>query len=590
MIGVGTGLSAVEGIKASSQQLLGALPDEVAGPADKFTNDSGVLLKFHGIYQQDDRDVRSERARQGLGVFSMCMVRTAIPGGVLDAGQYLALDALCDAVGNGTLRVTTRQGLQYHFVAKADLRPLLATLNRHLVTSLGACGDVVRNTMCCPAPLADRAASGVQEVAAEIARRFRPRTSAYYQLWMDGERAVSAPVPVPVPADEPLYGASYLPRKFKMGIAFPGDNCIDLYTHDVGLLPVLNAAGRAAAFTVVVGGGMGKSHTDPTTYPRLADPLTTVAADELMDVLEAVVLVQRDHGNRADRDHARLKYLVAGWGVDRFRARVGEQLGRLLPAAEPVVLQDADDHLGWHEQDDGRWFLGVKVENGRIADRADGVRVRSALRAVVESFSPGVRFTPREDVLLTDVAAGDRGALDSVLADHGVVPASSWVPIKRNSFACPALPTCGLALTESERALPGVLDELHAELGDLGLGDLDAHVRMTGCPNGCARPYTAEIGLVGRGKRNYDIHLGGEPVGIRLNSIFAENVPRPELVNVLRPVLAHYGERRRPDEGLGDFCHRVGVATLRAELGNESWVRRRAAAPDLVAEVAEVMG
>jgi len=567
---VGEGLSAVEGIKASSRQLLGDLPAELGGDAERFSNDSGVLLKFHGIYQQDDRDIRAERARQGLGVFSMCMVRTAIPGGALTAEQYLAMDDLCGALGNGTLRITTRQGLQYHFIAKADLKPLLSTLNSHLVTTLGACGDVVRNTMCCPAPLADRDASGVQDLAGEIARRFRPKTSAYYQLWMDGERAASAPVP----GDEPLYGASYLPRKFKMAIAFPGDNCVDLLTNDLGLLPVLDGDGRARAFTVVVGGGMGKSHTDATTYPRLADPLTTVGADEVLEVLEAVVIVQRDHGNRADRDHARLKYLVGSWGIDRFRAAVVAQLGRPLPAPEPVVLDGADDHLGWHPQGDGRWFLGVKVENGRIADRPDGVRVRSGLRAVVERYSPGIRFTPREDVLLTGIAEADREAVAALLAGHGVVPAEHWVPVKRNSFACPALPTCGLALTESERALPAVLDELHAELGDLGLGDLDAHVRMTGCPNGCARPYTAEIGLVGRGKRSYDIHLGGEPVGIRLNSIFAENVPRPELVNVLRPVLAAYRDRGLPGESFGDFCHRLGVATLRAELGNESWVRR----------------
>ena len=570
---MGEGLSAVEGVKASSRQLLGDLPAEVAGPADRFTNDSGTLLKFHGIYQQDDRDIRAERARQGLGVFSMCMVRAAIPGGVLTAGQYLALDGLCDRLANATLRITSRQGIQFHFVAKADLKPLLGSLNHHLVTTLGACGDVVRNTMCCPAPLADRAASGVQATAAEIARRFRPRTSAYYQLWMDGDRAASAPVP----EDEPLYGATYLPRKFKMGIAFPGDNCVDLYTHDVGLLPILDAGGRAGAFTVLVGGGMGKSHTDPTTFPRLADPLTTVGSDEVLDVVEAVVIVQRDHGNRREREHARLKYLVDQWGIERFRSAVAAQLGRPLPAAEPVVLEAADDHLGWHEQGDGSWFVGVKVENGRIADRPDGGRVRAGLRAAVERFAPGVRFTPREDILLTGVADADRAALAAVLVDHGIVPAERWVPIVRNSFSCVALPTCGLALTESERALPGVLDELHAELATLGLGDLDAHVRMTGCPNGCARPYTAEIGLVGRGKKSYDIHLGGEPVGVRMNAVFAENVPRTELVNVLRPVLAHYVEHRTPGEGLGDFCHRLGVDVLRAELGNESWVRRRPA-------------
>jgi sulfite reductase (ferredoxin) len=324
---------------------------------------------------------------------------------------------------------------------------------------------------------------------------------------------------------------------------------------------------------VLVGGGMGKSHTNPDTFPRLADPLATVAPEELFEVLEAIVGVQRDNGNRRDREQARLKYLVNAWGIERFRATVEGRLGYSLPDAEPVVFAAADDHLGWHPHGDGRWFLGVKVDNGRIADR-DGVRVRSGLRAVIERFSTGVRFTPREDILLTDLDEDDRPTVEALLAEHGVVPAERWAPIKRNSFACPALPTCGLALTEAERVLPAVLDELVAELGALGLGELDAHVRMTGCPNGCARPYTAEIGFVGRGKKNYDIHLGGEPVGIRLNAVFAENVPRDELVNLLRPVLVSYRDHRHDGERFGDFCHRLGIDHLRGELGTERWVRK----------------
>ncbi|MDP9387923.1 MAG: NADPH-dependent assimilatory sulfite reductase hemoprotein subunit [Actinomycetota bacterium] len=568
-------LSGVERVKEASLGLRGNLAEELAADTERFSPDSTVVLKFHGIYQQDDRDVRTERKRQGLDVDTICMVRVAIPGGVLTAEQYLAMDELCEAVGNATLRITTRQGLQYHFVRKGDLERLIATLNRHLVTTLAACGDVVRNTMCCPAPLPDRGRAAVQDYARRVATRFRPKTDAYWQLWVGGERAVSAEVA----GHDPLYGTTYLPRKFKIGFAFPGDNCVDVYTNDLGVVPLLDDDGAVRAFTVLVGGGMGKNHTDPTTFPRLADPLATVAPHELLEVIEAVIVVQRDNGNRADRDHARLKYLVHNWGLPRFRAEVERRLGRALPPAEPIVLEASDDHLGWHPQGDGRWFLGVKVENGRIAD-TDAVRVRAALRAVVERFRPGVRLTPREDLLLTDVADADRAEVDAVLAAHGVVPAERWAPVKRNSFACPALPTCGLALTESERALPGVLDELHAELVALGLGDLDAHVRMTGCPNGCARPYTAEIGFVGRGKRSYDIHIGGEPVGVRLNAVFAENVPRDELVAVLRPLLAHYNAQRRDGERLGDFCHRTGVAELRAALGDERWVRapRRVAA------------
>jgi sulfite reductase (ferredoxin) len=527
-----------------------------------------MLLKFHGTYLQDDRDVRAARRREGLGLDHICMVRASIPGGALTGEQYLNMDKLCDAVGNGTLRITSRQGLQYHFVRKGDLASLLGTLNDHLVTTLGACGDVVRNTMSCPAPLADRTRLDVTRWAQETAKRFRPRTQAYYQLWVDGEQAVTAAAP----GEEPLYGTTYLPRKFKIGFAFPGDNCIDVFTHDLGVVPVLDGD-DLRGFTVLVGGGMGRSHTNPDTFPRMSDPLTTVPPDQLFDVMDAVVAIFRDHGDRTDREHARLKYLVHDWGIDRFRAEVAGRLGRALPEPEAVVFDDAHDHLGWHPQGDGRWFLGVKVENGRVVDR-DGVRVRSALRAVVERFSAGVRFTPREDILLTDLAEADKAAVEAVLREHGVALAEEWGAVQRNSFACVALPTCGLALAESERALPGVLDELTAELADLGLADLDAHVRMTGCPNGCARPYTAEIGLVGRGKKSYDIHLGGEPVGIRLNALFAENVPREELVNVLRPVLLRYRADRSSGERFGDFCNRLGADALRAELGDERWTRK----------------
>ncbi|MBW3627087.1 MAG: NADPH-dependent assimilatory sulfite reductase hemoprotein subunit [Actinobacteria bacterium] len=562
--------SKVETIKGDSAYLRGTVAEELAteGP---FTHDNYQLLKFHGIYQQDNRDVRKERAREGLDRDHICMVRVSIPGGTLTGDQYLVVDKLADTIGDGTLRITTRQGVQYHFVRKGELQPLLAALNDQLLTTFGACGDVVRNTMCCPAPLADPRKAELERWTAEVARRFRPRTQAYWQLWVDGERAVSAEAD-----EEPLYGATYLPRKFKMGFASPGDNCIDAYTQDVGIIPTFDGE-QVVAFTLLVGGGMGKSHNKPETFPRLADPLTTVAPPELMDVLEAIVATQRDNGDRANREHARMKYLVHDWGLPRFKAEVEARLGRALPEPEPFVLDAADDHLGWHPQGDGRWFYGVKVENGRIADRGDE-RVRAGVRAAVERFGLGVRFTPREDLILTDVADSDRDGVDALLADHGVVPPAQWVPVKRNSFSCVALPTCGLALTESERALPGVLDELTAELDTLGLSDLDAHVRMTGCPNGCARPYTAEIGLVGRGKVNYDVHLGGEPVGVRLNTIFAENVPRDELVNVLRPVLVHYREHRGEDERFGDFCHRLGVDHLRAELGNETWNRRARAA------------
>jgi sulfite reductase (ferredoxin) len=567
--------SKVELVKVNSDHLRGTIAEELREPTSAFSASSYLLLKFHGTYQQDNRDSRSDRKRRGLDVEHMCMVRVSVPGGVLTADQYLALDRLCDVVGNGTLRITSRQGIQFHFVAKEDLPGLIATLNDHLLTTFGACGDVARNTTCCPAPLGGRARDEVSAWVQEVARRFRPRSRAYYEIWADGERIVTAETP----NEEPLYGDAYLPRKFKIGFAAPDENCVDVFANDVGLIPLVDGD-DLRAFTVVIGGGMGKSHSNPSTFPRLADPLATVAPADLIGVLESIIELHRDHGDRADRDHARLKYLVADWGIDRVRAHLSRRLGRELATPEPIDFAEATDHLGWHQQRDQRWFLGTKVDNGRIIDK-DAVLMRSALREAVTRFRPGVRLTTREDILLTDLTDADRTALDGLLHRHGVIPAESWAPIRRNSFACPALPTCGLALAESERVMPSFLTDLDDALQRTGLIGLDVHVRMTGCPNGCARPYTTEIGIVGRGKNRYDILLGGDTIGSRLNRTFCENVPRSDLVRVLIPVFDRFRGERRHDERFGDYCHRVGVEQLRAELGTEEWVRKpkRAAPP-----------
>jgi sulfite reductase (ferredoxin) len=565
--------SRVEQAKARSGYLRSTIAEELAGDAPVFSGDAALVLKFHGTYSQDDRDTRRERCAAGLEPDAFHMVRTGIPGGVLSADQYLALDKLADVAGNGTLRVTTRQDIQFHRVAKGDLHTLISALNDAMVTTLAACGDVVRNTTACPAPLPGGARAELLEWARRVSKHLKPRTRSYYDLWVDGERAVSAVSSADTAPDvEPLYGRVYLPRKFKIGFSAPGDNCTDVLINDLAVVPVV-ADDRIRAFTLLVGGGQGKTHNKPETYPRLATPLTTVPPEELIATCEAVVKLHRDHGNRSDRDHARLKYVVDDLGDDRVREIVAGYLGvPRLRDAEPVVLDHADDHLGWHRQADGDWFLGVKVRNGRIAD-ARGTNARSGLRAVVERFGTSVRFTPRGDVLLCDIARADRAAVDALLAEHGVRPVAEWPAVERNSFACPALPTCGLALTESERVLPDVLDELGAVLTQLGLRDLDLHVRMTGCPNGCARPYTTEVGFVGRGKNRYDVHLGGDHVGTRLNDVFCENVPRSSLVEVLEPVLRRYVDTRRPAQGFGDWCDEVGVATLRAELGTERWRR-----------------
>jgi sulfite reductase (ferredoxin) len=569
--------SKVEKAKARSQQLRSSIADELCNDEPVFSADASLVLKFHGTYSQDDRDTRAERRSGGLAPDAFHMVRTGIPGGVLTAEQYLVLDELADSVGNGTLRITTRQDIQFHRVYKRDLGTLIQTLNEHLVTTLAACGDVVRNTTACPAPLPGRARAELSAWATLVSRHFKPRSGSYYDIWVDGGHAVSA-VAAGMPGEEPLYGKVYLPRKFKIGFCAPHDNCTDVLINDLAIIPLVEGD-TVQAFTLYLGGGQGKSHNRPETYPRLASPLTTVPPDELLDACEAVIMLHRDHGDRTNREHARLKYVVDELGESKVRALVAGYLGRAdLAEPEPVILDHADDHLGWHAQGDGSWFVGVKVANGRIAD-IGSMQVRSGLRAATERFATSVRFTAREDVLLCDIADSDRHQIDEVLAAHGIRPADQWAPVARSSFACPALPTCGLALTESERVMPALLDELQTMLDGLGLEDLEVHVRMTGCPNGCARPYTTEVAFVGRGKNRYDVHLGGEQIGTRLNEIFCENVPRESLVDVLHPVLERFGEERDPSDRLGDWCHRVGVPRLRAELGTEEWVRRTGRVP-----------
>lgn len=564
----------VEASKEASNYLRGDLAAELHNDGDgAFTHESYLLLKFHGIYQQDDRDLRRARKAQGLTPAHSCMVRASVPGGALTAAQYLELDKLCDAVGNATMRITSRQGVQFHFVAKSDLPELIAALNSHLVTTLGACGDVVRNTTCCPAPYRDPAHDELRAHVTQVAAHFRPRTPAYYELWLDGEHAVTAHR-----RPEPLYDAAYLPRKFKIGFAHEGDNCIDVLGNDVAVIPVLST-GTIRAFTLAVGGGMGRSHTRPDTFPRLATPLTTIAPVELLEVLEAIVTLHRDHGDRADRHHARLKYLVDDWGIAAVRAHLSSALGRSLPPPAPITFAAADDHLGWHPQGDGTWFLGIKVESGRLIDRPNSA-VRSGIRAAVERYGCNVRLTAREDLLLTDIAQQDRDGVSALLEAHCVAALSDWSPLERASFACPALPTCGLALTESERVLPRVLAEIDDELTNVGLTGLDVEVRMTGCANGCARPYTAEIGLIGRAKDRYDIALGADRLGTRLNVTFAENVPRSQLAAVLSPALATYHRERHTQEAFGDFCARWGVARLRTEVGTEQWTRAPRSAAD----------
>lgn len=563
--------SKVEHIKEGSGYLRGSLADELAADSPAFAKASTSVLKFHGIYQQDDRDTRRERGRQGLGKDYVCMVRVAVPGGALSREQYFALDRVADEVADGTIRVTTRQSVQLHFTRKHDLPGLIGALNRELLTTLAACGDVVRNVMCCPAPLADRPANAeLQRLAAWLSRELKPRSDAYWQLWMDGERVASA-APPPAGGDdddtEPLYGPTYLPRKFKIGFAAPGDNCIDTHTHDIGVAPHVED-GRVVDLTLTVGGGLGMTHNNAATYPRLGEPLGRVTPERLLAAVTAIVGIQRDHGERGDRKYARMKYLIDAWGLDAFRAEVERRLGAPLDAPRELDWGATHDHLGWHRQADGRWFVGVRVPSGRIAD-TESARLRTALRAIVADHADGVRLTPRQDVLLTGIAESDRPAVEALLAWHGVAGVDELTPTARHALACPALPTCGLAISEAERVLDDIVAGVDAELAALGLDGDAVQLRVTGCPNGCARPYSTEVGVVGRGADKYTLFVGGAAEGDRLNTTYADHVASADVGATLRPALRAWRDEGAPGEAFGDFCHRLGVDALAERGGAE---------------------
>ncbi|GHO66637.1 sulfite reductase subunit beta [Ktedonobacter sp. SOSP1-52] len=562
-LGPGEG-SKVEHIKLESQHLRGQLPEELASESSHFSEDQIQLIKFHGIYQQEDRDARQQRKAAHTEKAYQFMVRTRIPGGAITAEQYLAHDDISNQYANGTIRITTRQGLQLHGILKGDLKPAIASINEALLSTLAACGDVNRNVMACPAPTSSRAQAQVQEIAHKIAMHLAPRSQAYHEIWIDGEK-IETPTTTSEEV-EPIYGPTYLPRKFKIAVAFPGDNCVDIYTQDVGLIAILDGE-DLAGFTLVIGGGMGMTHGKTETYPRLANPLCDIKPEEALKVIETIVTVQRDYGDRKNRKHARMKYVVEERGIAWFKQQVEERLGYTLREPSPVHLHDVEDHLGWHQQADGRWFLGLHVQNGRIRD-IEQLQLKSGLRAVIGSYQPGVRLTGQQNILLTDIQAEDREALEDQLRSYGIETDPSKVGSYRFAMACPSLPTCGLALAEAERALPGVMQQLDIPLRELGLDGEPLSVRMTGCPNGCARPYMGDIGLVGRSKNLYNVYIGGDRPNARLNTLYATSIHTDKIVETLTPLLSLWKAERQPQESFGDFCHRIGVEQLRERVAS----------------------
>ena len=551
-----------EQVKLESRYRASTIAEELAGDADDFSHDAELVLKFHGIYQQDDRDVRRARTQLKLPLDYSCMVRASVPGGVITAPQWLALDRL-SKLADDKLRLTTRQGVQYHVVHKGELHELVNGINSCLLTTIAACGDVVRNVMACPLPHPERRA--VQDPLVEqIVRRFRPRTPSYWELWVDGERAVTAePPPALDPIDdvEPIYGNVYLPRKFKIAVGWPGDNCVDIYTNDVGVVPTLSEGltGDVTGYVVLAGGGMGMSHSRPDdTYPLLAQPVGWVPPEDVVDVIEAIITTQRDYGNREDRSRARLKYLVEERGIEWLREQVVARTGRPLEPAPDLPAWEVRTHHGWHEFD-GTSALGLPVQSGKVQG---GLRV-ALRRLIADGTVTELRVTPRQDLLLLGVS--DRVAVENTLRANGVALASDQSPVKNFAMACPALPTCSKALGEAERVLPDVVDELEKVLADTGNEGLAIRINMSGCPNGCTRPYNAELSIVGRTKKNYDVFVGGSPAGDRLARRLRDDVPLTDVPALLAPLLARYGDSGQ-HVAFGDWVVEQGWDELQALL------------------------
>lgn len=542
--------SANELLKQYSPTLSGTIAQTLADAStDRFSEDDNQFLKFHGIYQQDDRDLRKTGRKYIL------MVRLRLPGGILTPAQYLACDALADRYANHTLRVTSRQSLQFHGVVKAGLGPLVKGINEALLSTLAACGDVNRNVMAPPTPATNGLGDRVHAQAREVALALAPRTPAYHAIWVDGV-ALNLEEPANRDFVDPLYGQTYLPRKFKIGFAIPPNNDVDIFTHCCGFIAIADANGRLLGYNLTAGGGMGRSHGNEETFPRVADVIGFLAPEVVVDVARAVLTIHRDFGDRSNRKHARLKYVLADRGPQWFRAELERRLGFALAQPKPFAFHRQGDAFGWHAQTDGRLFLGVFVETGRIKDHGP-VRLKTALRAVVEQFQPEIRLTPSNNVLLANLAPADPEAINRLFAAHGVDLSRQGSVLRRASMACVSLPTCGLGLAESERYLPGLITRLEALLGELGLGGQEIVIRMTGCPNGCARPYMAEIGFVGKAPGRYQIWLGGNEPSTRLNRLWKDGVKDADIETELRPVLARYAAERQTNERFGDWVERV---------------------------------
>ncbi|MEZ5441740.1 MAG: NADPH-dependent assimilatory sulfite reductase hemoprotein subunit [Lysobacterales bacterium] len=543
-------LSEVERIKAASDGLRGSLALSLDdAPTAGLREDDQQLIKLHGIYQQDDRDQREARRQRKLEPAYSFMIRVRLPAGICSTGQWLTMDALASEHGDGSLKLTTRQTFELQGVIKESLRPTLQAMDRALLDAIAACGDVNRNVIAGAAPDRPALQARLQADAVALSEHFLPATRAYHEIFLGAERVAGG-------EPEPIYGPTYLPRKFKTVIAVPPRNDVDLYAHDLGFVAICEGD-ELLGYNLCVGGGMGTSHGEPSTYPRVATVLGFLPATQLLPVAEAVVTLQRDHGDRSNRKQARLKYTLDRLGTDHFLALLNERLGEALQPARPYAFSERGDAFGWQAAGDGRWWLTLRIEGGRLRDAGEQ-RARSALREIASRFDLRLRITPNQNLSLIDVRDTDRAAIDAVLEGHGCAP-QALSPLRRDALACVALPLCPLAMAEAERWLPQFAPRVEALLAQHGLADESVGLRITGCPNGCARPYLAEIGLIGKAPGRYNLLLGGDRVGERLNALYRESLDEPAILAELDQLFGRWAAERHSGEGFGDFTRRTGL-------------------------------
>ncbi len=546
-----------EFLKEESHYLRGTIADGLSHvETGAIAEDDTQLLKFHGSYMQDNRDVRGERAKKKLEKAFSFMIRLRLPGGLVSPEQWLKLDDIAGTYANGTLRLTTRATFQYHGVIKSNLRRTMQAINAACLDTLAACGDVNRNVMCAANPFFSPVHAAAGDLGRRISDHLLPQTSAYHEIWLEGEKVEDKTRPA-APDSEPLYGQHYLPRKFKVVIAVPPVNDGDVFAHDLGFIAITDAEGALQGWNVSVGGGMGMTHGDTKTFPRTADVMGFCTPEQAVDVAEKVMLVQRDWGNRENRANARLKYTIERVGLGKFRAEVESRLGYKLEDAKPFKFTSMGDPLGWRQGPDKKWHLGLFIENGRIADKPDH-HLRTALREIAKAGGVTFALTGNQNVIICNVATRQKPKIETLLKASGIDIATSS-GLRRNSISCVALPTCGLALAESERFLPELITAIEDSLDKAGLRNDDIVIRMTGCPNGCGRPYLAEIGLVGRAPGLYNLYLGAAYDGTRLNKLYAQDVGKARIVELVEPLLIRYAKEREEGERFGDFVIRAGI-------------------------------